>query len=138
MRCTANRKRMNKNHSKCKERKMDNKIFNKFGFALGTTSRVPGSNVYHYLILDIDGKIRPKLPRLFRCRLLNTKHGWHVYTDLKLNLKDMLTLAIDFGADPLWCRYANHWGYAFLADDSYVKLPWPVSRMAITKEWNVE
>jgi hypothetical protein len=107
-------------------------IPSKWQFAIGTTSRVPGSNYLHYLILDIDRAT--KAPAKFmRCeqRWQKTQSGWHLYTPWQMSFQDFLMNAEVYGADKKWLTIAEKRGYAFLADKKYLALPWPVERMVI-------
>src|SRR5574341_862037 len=63
----------------------------KWSFAIGTTSRVPGSKYLHYLILDIDSQeIQEVMETLNQmpCEWyeFKTEHGYHFYTDMRLTL----------------------------------------------------
>ena len=109
----------------------------KWKFAIGTTSRVPGTKGLHYLILDIDTKKHPQ-PLLIKLlaigagvRATPTEHGWHIYTNFIVTLADFCTLAEECGADPSWISIGMKRGYFFLADKESVNLEWPVERMLI-------
>lgn len=109
----------------------------KWKFAIGTTSRVPGCKGFHYLILDIDGKkgfdkITNQLDE-FGCDYVtqDTEHGWHIYTDLITSLKECVLLAGMLGADRNWIRIAEGRGYFYLADKRPMNFAWPVERMVI-------
>ncbi len=114
-------------------------ILEKWRFAIGTTSHVPGSKL-HYLIMDIDNH-GPSLSKVF-C-VLNaghdvkmiwekTENGVHVYSNLKMPFREMLILSERLGADPSWIKIARARGYAYLADKHQFKIPWPVERMVIS------
>jgi hypothetical protein len=102
----------------------------KWRFAIGTTSRVPGSSL-HYLMLDVDDPTWVMGYRVCLYRIQVTKSGFHVYTNEKLSFEQMLFTAVGMGADPAWARIAQARGYAFLADKAPIALPWPVERMVI-------
>lgn len=109
----------------------------KWKFAIGTTSRIPGSTG-HYLILDIDTHddrtIQKVLGRLqsYSYKAQKTPNGFHIYTDCSLtSISDFVRNAKDLGADPAWLRIGEKRGYFFLADRRKVELDWPVERMLI-------
>lgn len=110
----------------------------KWKFAVGTTSRVPDSDM-HYLIGDIDGALMPVLKELWRhcfpipqnIFIQKTEHGYHFYTDLKIPFNKAVMLLHKVGCDKKWITIAKTRGYFFLADKSAVNLPWPVERMKI-------
>ena len=112
---------------------------NKWNFAIGTTSRVPGTGL-HYLIADIDSHdlnsvefkgITALFSRL-DCNMIwqNTKHGYHVYTDHISSWNDILSL-LKGRCDSKWLKIGRERGYLFLADKKIVHLPWAVERMVI-------
>lgn len=109
----------------------------KWRFALGTTSRIPGKKGQHYLILDIDGDIPFVLPEnltevgVTKMIWMRTRHGWHIYTDLKVSWKKLPKLLRRLGADKTWIDIGEVRGYFFLADYDLVTLPWPIERMAL-------
>jgi hypothetical protein len=108
----------------------------KWDFAIGTTSRVPNSNL-HYVMGDIDGQLWPVLNRLLYRIVPNhliierTEHGWHFYTDYKTTFADMILLLYHIGCDKVWVDIGMRRGYLFLADKSQISVSWPVERMAI-------
>jgi hypothetical protein len=107
---------------------------NKWSFAIGTTSRVPGKPGWHYLMLDIDGEFTHQNADEFEISVLQkTESGIHVFTPILMALSPMLRLALSLGADPAWCSIAEKRGYAFLADKAPLHIPWPVERMVIGK-----
>jgi len=109
----------------------------KWKFALGTTSRVPNSQL-HYLILDIDTRTSKAIAGLF-ISLLGVKHyfvqetenGLHVYTDKKIRFDQFEINARAAGADPSWIRIGLKRRYWFLADKDPIILPWSVERMVL-------
>lgn len=109
----------------------------KWNFAMGTTSRVPGRKGYHYLIVDIDGYLRPVILkrleefRIQRMMWFRTKHGWHLYTDLVLSFKKLLIALKKIGCDPMWLHIGKNRGYFFLADYELIEPAWPVERMVL-------
>ena len=109
----------------------------KWNFAIGTTSRVPGSRFLHYLILDIDnGTLVPNktfeiLDGMSNYNYQYTEHGIHIYTNFIATFLKCSVLAKKLGADPKWISIAERRGYFYLADKNVVKLPWPVERMII-------
>jgi hypothetical protein len=106
----------------------------KWRFAIGTTSRVPGSSL-HYLMLDVDNKnpwpYQYQFQDPFKRCIQETKSGFHIYTSYQLSFAEMLYRSVGMGADPAWARIAQARGYAFLADKAPIALPWPVERMVI-------
>jgi hypothetical protein len=111
------------------------KQLKKWRFALGTTSRVPSSPGWHYLILDLDTR---KISLILSVTLAHTNYfmqktrsGWHIYTPLIFRFNDMLDLSLLLGSDPAWIEIARKRGYAFLADKKPANIFWPVERMAI-------
>lgn len=110
----------------------------KYRFMIGTTSRVPGSR-RHYLIMDFDGPIYYQQAGAIgslaphRSVWQRTTNGTHIYTPVQFRtLREMLTVAVDLGADPTWARIAQRRGYAFLADKCMLDIPWPVERMIVS------
>jgi hypothetical protein len=106
----------------------------KYRFMLGTTSRVPKSPGWHYLMLDIDGEMTPEAYNLIhevRYFLQKTNSGWHVFFPIQMRLKIMLSRATELGADPVWADLALKRGWAFLADKGKTRIPWPVERMVL-------
>jgi hypothetical protein len=123
---------------------MARKTSDKWRFAIGTTSRVPGLHLCdHYLIFDFDNRTLPEIFQsisllndevTFRWVAQPTESGWHVYTDLWCTFKTALEMAKKAGADPAWLRIGEKRGYLFLADKAPVPLPWPVERMVIARD----
>lgn len=117
---------------------IDRRAEYKWRFAIGTTSRVPSSDL-HYLIGDVDGQILPVLKKLYEfcfpvpnnIFVQKTQHGYHFYTDLKIPFSKAIFLLHKIGCDKAWIEIAKTRGYFFLADKSAVILPWPVERMKI-------
>jgi hypothetical protein len=106
----------------------------KWKYAIGTTSRVPGSKL-HYLIVDFDIE-NPRLGILLGYRpghifVQQTKNGWHVYTDLTFTFSKLCETLSIIGADHKWIEIGKQRGYFFLADKDAVYLPWPVERMQL-------
>ena len=123
-------------------------IPNKWRFAIGTTSRVPGYK-WHYLILDYDNVpfsyVFHRLVNRFPCIVRGgeqfqfhaqpTQSGWHVFTSIHFYyFEELIDVAYAMGADPAWLRIGEKRGYLFLADKAPVPLPWPVERMVIARE----
>ena len=106
----------------------------KWNFAIGTTSRVPNSQL-HYLIGDIDQlDFDPMMIFQYSPEIVviqRTDHGWHFYTDCKLTLKQCVIAQRVIGCDKAWIRIGQSRGYFFLADKSPIILPWPVERMVL-------
>ena len=105
---------------------------NKWRFAIGTTSRVPGRPGMHYLIADFDGE--PKFRNLLQWKFgvwQKTPHGWHFYSDIMASLKVMVKWLRMVGADPAWIRIGRKRGYFFLADKDQINFEWPVERMVL-------
>lgn len=109
----------------------------KWNFAIGTTSRVPKAEGYHYLILDFDGPVSitncfgEMIRRGISFKIQETPNGIHVYTNFTGTLDQVSAMARDFGADMNWIFIARKRGYFFLADKNIVLLDWPVERMII-------
>lgn len=107
----------------------------KWRFAIGTTSRVPGSDLFHYLMLDIDEQAFDSLEWLTRqnCIVIvePTPHGYHVYTNLAGTFDWVCRCATMCGADDNWLRIGRQRGYLFLADKTQVQLPWSAQRMIL-------
>lgn len=112
----------------------------KWRFAIGTTSRVPGIKGLHYLMFDFDGlvfrevfrKINPMLSYLgVPWYAQPTSKGWHVYTPQTYTFSYLITILNWVGADPAWIRIGAKRGYLFLADKGRMQLPWEVERMVI-------
>lgn len=112
----------------------------KWTFAIGTTSRVPGSRRLHYLILDFDGNYswtelhRRILPLTSWFIVQKTRHGWHVYTNLICTFRNCCRIAKAVGADSKWIEIAKRRGYFFLADKDKIEFSWPVERMVIYRD----
>ena len=107
----------------------------KWRFAIGTTSRVPYKQGYHYLIADYDSKF-PSFHLLDISGANNavfqkTEHGWHLYTDWIFTFDELVSELHCLGADEAWIRIGKKRGYFFLADKSHVAMSWPVERMVI-------
>ena len=110
----------------------------KWKFAIGTTSRVPGTGGrLHYLMVDWDtddipGQWDGYLPGELHWMLFQkTNHGWHLYTDYMGTFTQIITLARSLGADPSWIRIGCDRGYLFLADKDEIDFPYPVEHMVI-------
>jgi hypothetical protein len=111
----------------------------KWRYAMGTTSRVPGSFL-HYLIIDVD---QPRIPfPLLRwvtehtnatgIYLQRTNHGWHIFTNHVSSFKSIIQkLTHRKHVDQKWLSIAKQRGYLFLADKDKTTFPWPVGRMQI-------
>src|SRR5690348_8737040 len=102
----------------------------KWRFAIGTTSRVPGKPNHHYLILDFDNVTFSKVfvginTYMGKGKWIAqpTASGWHVYTDSIIDFTSVMTCAEMMGADPAWLRIGEKRGYLFLADKAPVPLP---------------
>lgn len=114
----------------------------KWKFAIGTTSRVPNSQSFHYLIADFDDPNKPDLSKFRSIGLLipqnifiqKTEHGWHMYTDNEYLFSELFLILHQLGADKKWIQIGRKRGYYFLADKSSVILPWPVERMVLHVE----
>lgn len=112
----------------------------KWRFAVGTTSRVIGTNGTdrHFLILDIDSiefdtsEIHDFVNSM-DCRsfLMPSPRGWHLFTDLIVSFNEFKTYAKELGADSAWIAIGESRGYWFLADYMQVLLPWTVERMML-------
>lgn len=110
----------------------------KWKFAIGTTSRVPNSNL-HYFMADFDGPASEDLCsaaiHLFLCGyfiyIQETKNGLHLYSNRQMPFKELCTNLKHLGADPVWVEIGKKRGYFFLADKDAVNLSWPVERMAL-------
>ena len=110
----------------------------KWDFAIGTTSRVPGTKGFHYLILDIDTKGKQlevacnKLDAL-GCDYVTqeTRNGFHIYTNFITSFFEVLFLAKIIGADETWLKIGQRREYLYLADKDQINLAWPVERMII-------
>lgn len=110
----------------------------KWKFAIGTTSRIPDSQL-HYFIADFDNvETIPLTAISLLCDNLiitqKTPNGIHLYSNLKLTFKELIRLLKICGADPSWIRIGRKRGYFFLADKNEVEIPWPVERMFL--KWN--
>lgn len=111
----------------------------KWRFAIGTTSRVPGSGGLHYFIADFDSDRFPltdfmltiQLSLASNIILQKTRHGWHVYTDYVVNFKQLVALLKWVQADPVWIKIGKERGYYFLADKSEIDFPYPVEHMVL-------
>jgi hypothetical protein len=109
----------------------------KWWFAIGTTSRVPTREGYHYLIADFDQEDFPYkagvlLDAMFDGRQAlweETDRGWHLYTNLVFNFKDLIKVLGWIDADPVWIKIGKERGYFFLAHKSVLKFHWPVEYM---------
>jgi hypothetical protein len=133
----------------------------KWKFAMGTTSRVPGTGKglvkdlnghqynleLHYLMADLDTGIYSRSSlKTFLTYLVSTlnvrnivtqrtENGWHVYTDYSggfWNIVDILRERPQ--VDQQWLNIAEKRGYLYLADKDAVILPWPVERMQLHHE----
>lgn len=110
----------------------------KWKFAIGTTSRIPGESGFHYLIADFDTKLIDIVAMTLvvhhahgRCIWQETRHGWHLYTNLVGTLEGITSSLKSIQADPAWIRIGEKRGYFFLADKSQIDFPWPVEHMVI-------
>lgn len=114
----------------------------KWKFAIGTTSRVPDSGgKLHYLIADFDGDgfLSRQLINFLEtthcnCIIENTPNGWHLYTNFRAPMYDILKQLRKIGADPVWIEIAEARGYFFLAHKMQVLFPWPVEYMVLHYE----
>lgn len=114
----------------------------KWNFAIGTTSRVPGTS-WHYLLMDVDGCYRDDALRILgivsrkyfsEAVMQKTANGWHLYSNIEFpSIESMILESVNLGSDPVWAHIALKRGYAFLADKHPLPLPWPVERMVIGK-----
>ena len=109
----------------------------KWRFAIGTTSRVPTREEYHYLIADFDTENIPLTP--FLSGILSngryfwepTQHGWHLYTNIIFPFPKLVTTLQMIEADPAWIEIGEKRGYFFLAHKSYLRFNWPVEYMIL-------
>ena len=108
----------------------------KWYFAIGTTSRVPGSKK-HYLIMDFDNpdsifSLGEDLYGASKAVIQKTPHGWHIYTNRICSWKELLSiLRNQFLVDQKWIDIGEERGYLFLADKDRMHMEWPVERMII-------
>jgi|SRR6516162_7293258 hypothetical protein len=111
------------------------KPLSKWKFAIGTTSRVPGSGgVLHYLIADFDGSMpQIQIYAVIDKNLIvqRTPHGWHLYSDRIMSFECLCNFLGHIGADPNWIRIGKERGYFFLADKQEIDFPWPVEHMVL-------
>lgn len=111
---------------------------NKWRFAIGTTSRVPGSRL-HYLLADFDDKLNMKMWLLvgmlatlgLTYRLQETPHGFHLYTNVQLTFSQLVRTLKKLDADPAWISIGKERGYYFLADKKRIRFNWKVEHMVI-------
>jgi hypothetical protein len=108
----------------------------KWRFAIGTTSRVPAREGYHYLIADFDRAEFPGGDPFLAGILINghhywesTPHGWHLYTNIVFNFKKLVKTLRMIEADPAWIEIGKERGYYFLAHKSPLQFRWPVEYM---------
>lgn len=111
----------------------------KWRFAIGTTSRVPGSDL-HYLIADFDNvrllkpttiPYKPNSNNEYKTISEATPHGWHLYTNLIMNFDNLVRTLKEIEADPAWIEIGRLRGYYFLAHKSELHFSWPVEHMVI-------
>ena len=110
----------------------------KWRFAIGTTSRVPAREGYHYLIADFDGEAFPETNsalQLFlkkdNCFWEKTPHGWHLYTNIEMTFDTLVILLHCIDADPAWIKIGEERGYFYLAHKTFLNFPWPVEYMCL-------
>ena len=110
----------------------------KWRFAIGTTSRVPGSR-FHYLIADFDEKLNMRMWLMLgvmsmfgiKYRLQETTHGWHLYTNIQMSFSELVRTLKRMRADPAWITIGKERGYYFLADKKKIRFNWKVEHMVI-------
>lgn len=114
----------------------------KWKFAIGTTSRVPSSGGFHYLIADFDtNNITYVMNSLSKWNIDNmifqrTPHGWHLYTNSIDNFDMTCYRLAILKADRKWVEIGKRRGYFFLADKDIILFPWAVEHMVIKWSYN--
>lgn len=116
------------------------KLTDKWRFAIGTTSRVPGSRA-HYLIADFDEKNNMRMWALVHActeyginyRLQETRRGYHLYTNLQMSFSRLRATLRRLRADSAWIEIGSNRGYYFLADKNRIRFTWKVEHMMLRR-----